>query len=244
MSKASRFRAERNARALARLRRSLPEVFPGSVLVHALAKPFVPPTPRRAVESFWRAHPLRADYLARALAAKSGAPRGRTWRLDGSKANSRATSFRAPPAPYREKAFCLVPGHCCLCGQPVFRFGWHADLWGDGQVNKRAAWHACCVAAWKFWTAPGEHDRHLRKRQKRRCGATGDRLSKSAEVDHRTPLFRVWREHRDTPWPKLLAYWSAANLQVVNRPAHAEKCAHEASERAGRRTAAAWLTTR
>ena len=228
----SRFRAERNERALARLRRGLPEVFPGSVLVHALRKPFVPPTPRRAVESFWRAHPLRADYLTRALAARSGAPEGWAWRLDGARANGRATTFRAPPAPYREKAFARGPGHCCLCGQPVFRFGWHADLWGDGQVNKRAAWHACCVAAWKLWTAPAAHERHLRRRQKRRCGASGERLLKNADVDHRTPLFRVWREHRATPWPALLAYWGAANLQVVNRPAHVEKCAREAVERA------------
>ena len=100
-------------------------------------------------------------------------------------------------------------------------------------MNKRATWHACCVAAWKLWTVPSEYDRHLRKRQKRHCGATGEQLLKSAEVDHKTPLFRVWREHRDMPWPKLLAYWGAANLQMVNRPAHAAKCAREAGERAG-----------
>jgi hypothetical protein len=229
----SRFRAERNERAVARLQRSLPDIFPGSVLVHALAKPFVPPTPRRAVESYWRAHPLRADGLAQALAARSGTPPNWSWQLDGAKAGGRATTFRAPPAPYRESEFGLGPGHCCVCAQPVFRFGWHTDLWADGCVNKRATWHACCVAAWKLWTAPSEHDRVLRKRQKRRCGATGERLLKSAEVDHRTPLFRVWREHRDMPWPALLAYWGGANLQVVNRPAHAAKCAREAGERAG-----------
>ena len=227
----SRFRAERNERALARLRRSLPDVFPRSVLVHALKKAFVPPTPRRAVESYWRIHPLRADQATRALAARSGAPHGWAWRLGGA-AEGLAASFRAPPAPYREKAFARGLGHCCICGQPVFRFGWHADLWGDGHVNKRATWHACCVAAWKLWTTPGEYDRILRKRQKRRCGATGERLLKSAEVDHRTPLFRVWREHRETPWPELLAYWGAPNLQVVNRPAHVAKCAREAGERA------------
>jgi hypothetical protein len=234
----SRFRAERNERALVRLRRSLPAVFPAGVLVHALNKAFVPPTPRRAVESYWRAHPLRADGLARALAARSRAPQGWSWRL-GPKASGLPASFRVPPAPYRESRFALGPGHCCVCGQPVFRFGWHVDLWGDGRVNKRATWHACCVAAWKLWTAPGEHDRLLRKRQKRRCGATGERLLKSAEIDHRTPLFRVWRDHRDRPWPDLLAFWGAANLQVVNRPAHAEKCAREAAERAAARPVAA-----
>jgi len=30
---------------------------------------------------------------------------------------------------------------------------------------------------------------------------------KSAEVDHRVPLFRVWSEYRDMPWPKLLDFW-------------------------------------
>jgi hypothetical protein len=227
----SRFRAARNEGALARLTRSLPEIFPGCVLAHAGAKPFIPPTPRRAVESYWRAHPLRADGLARALAARSGAPSGWEWRL-GEAEDGRALSFRAPPAPYREKAFARGPGHCCVCGQPVFRFGWHVDLWGDKGVNARASWHACCVAAWRLWTAPAEHDRILRKRQKRRCGVTGERLSKSAEIDHATPLFRVWREHRATPWPELLAFWGAPNLQAVNRPAHAAKCAREANERA------------
>jgi hypothetical protein len=230
----SPWRDERNERALARLKRTLPELFPGSVVVHALSRPLVPPTPRRAIESYWRAHPLRADYLARTLAARSGAPEGWRWRPDGAKASGRGVGFRSPPAPYREKAFGLGPGYCCVCGQPVFRFGWHADLWSDGRVNRKATWHAACVAAWKLWTAPSQHDGHLKRRQKRRCGETGTRLLKSAEVDHRTPLFRVWREHRDAPWPDLLVFWGTANLQVVNRPAHAAKCAVEAGERAGR----------
>ena len=29
---------------------------------------------------------------------------------------------------------------------------------------------------------------------------------RNAEVDHRVPLFRVWSEHRDTPWPGLLNF--------------------------------------
>ena len=42
---------------------------------------------------------------------------------------------------------------------------------------------------------------------------------------------RVWREHRDTPWPKLLDYWGLPNLQMINRDVHVEKCADEASWR-------------
>jgi hypothetical protein len=45
------------------------------------------------------------------------------------------------------------------------------------------------------------------------------------------PLFRVWGEHRQTPWPQLLGYWGVPNLQVINRDAHAAKCASEASDR-------------
>ncbi len=73
---ASDFRAARNERSLARLRRALPGIFPGGVLAYALSRPFIPPTPRLAVEGYWRAHPLRADRLARALAALLAA----SWR--------------------------------------------------------------------------------------------------------------------------------------------------------------------
>ena len=74
--------------------------------------------------------------------------------------------------------------------------------------------------------------------QKRRCAETGGRLLRGAEVDHAVPLFRVRREHRDTPWPDLLAFWGAPNLRVVNRGAHVEKCAAEAADRARFRAAA------
>jgi hypothetical protein len=230
----SAFRDERNRKSLERLRRAMPEIFPGPVLGHALSRPFIPPTPRRAVESYWRAHPLRADRLARALAAKSGTPEGWTWTLDGAGGTARSTSFRTPPAPFREPAFSRGPGHCCICGQPVFRLGWHADLWAEGRVNRNAGWHAACVAAWRFWCEPSDHVQLLKRRQGRRCRETGGRLFKTAEVDHRVPLFRVWRECRGQPWPDLLAYWGAPNLQVVNREAHVAKCAREAGARAGR----------
>ena len=45
------------------------------------------------------------------------------------------------------------------------------------------------------------------------------------------PLFQVWQERRDTPWPALLSYWGAPNLQVINRDVHAAKCAEEAKYR-------------
>jgi hypothetical protein len=48
-------------------------------------------------------------------------------------------------------------------------------------------------------------------------GITGKRLWNTAEVDYRIPLFRVWSEHRDLAWPKLLDFWGFPNLQIVNR---------------------------
>ena len=78
------------------------------------------------------------------------------------------------------------------------------------------------MAAWRIPELPRDH-------------AHGwQRLWKSAEVDHRVPLFRVWEEYRDVPWPKLLDFWGLPNLQVINRDAHVAKCAVETG---GRRAA-------
>jgi hypothetical protein len=219
-----------NRRALARLTKALPENFPAPVLTHALARRWTPPMPRLAVDSYWRLHPLRADRLARALAARSGTPPGWTWRVSD-RADDLGASFRAPPAPYREQAFTRGPGFCCVCGQPVFRLGWHVDLWQRGP-NRNAVWHTACVVAWRLWNAPSDHARLLRRLQQRRCAQTGARLWTTSEVDHRVPLFRVWREHRDMAWPALLSFWGLPNLQVINRDVHAEKCAAEANYRA------------
>ncbi|HKD31385.1 MAG TPA: hypothetical protein VKC66_36465, partial [Xanthobacteraceae bacterium] len=121
-------------------------------------------------------------------------------------------------------------GFCCICGQPVYQLGWHIDLWDRG-TNRNAVWHAACVVAWDFWKSPSDYVRVLRRLQKRRCAETGRRLWKTAEVDHRVPLFQVWREHRATPWPLLLGFWGLPNLRVINRDAHIEKCADEAQFR-------------
>src|SRR5689334_19150790 len=77
----SEWRDARNRQALARLQKALPSIFPQPVLTHALQKAFIPPTPRRAIDSYWRAHPVRADRLARLLARRTGTPDGWTWRL-------------------------------------------------------------------------------------------------------------------------------------------------------------------
>jgi hypothetical protein len=224
------WRDEQNRRALARLNKALPELFPATVLNHALARRFIPPMPRLAVDSYWRNHPVRAERLARALAAKSGAPAGWTWRLGSNPKRGLPATFRAPPAPYRERDFARGPGFCCVCGQPVYRFGWHRDLW-DAGPNTKATWHSACVIAWQFWNAPSDQVRVLKRLQVRRCAQSGRRLLRTAEVDHRVPLFRVWSEHREAAWPTLLAFWGLPNLQVINRDVHAAKCAVEATYR-------------
>jgi len=73
--------------------------------------------------------------------------------------------------------------------------------------------------------------RLLRRLQERRCRESGKRLLKAAEVDHRLPLFQVFKEHRELPWPQLLGYWGLPNLQLINRDAHVAKCAAEAGYR-------------
>src|SRR4051794_19699509 len=98
--KMSETRALQNQRAHVRLTKALPANFPAPALVHALARRWTPPLPRLAIDSYWRAHPLRADRLARALAARSGTPRGWTWRIKSAADGDLPTSFRAPPAPF------------------------------------------------------------------------------------------------------------------------------------------------
>ena len=117
--------------------------------------------PGLAIDSYWRAHPIRADRLARALAARSGAPHGWTWRLGQDRESGLPTTFRSPPGPYRERAHTKGPGFCCVCGQPVYRYGWHIDLWDNG-TNKNATWHCACVIAWQFWNAPSSEAGILR----------------------------------------------------------------------------------
>ena len=142
-----------------------------------------------------------------------------------------------------QRSSCTPPRHHKALGvvRPAverrpYRFGWHVDLWDSG-VNMNANWHCACVIAWQFWNAPSDYARLLRRLQARRCGQSGGRLWKSAEVDHRVPLFRVWSEHRETPWPDLLTYWGLPNLQVINRDVHAVKCAIEARDRRAARVA-------
>jgi 5-methylcytosine-specific restriction endonuclease McrA len=66
--------------------------------------------------------------------------------------------------------------------------------------------------------------------------AASPRARRNGEIDHRVPLFRVWSDHRDTPWPGLLDFWGLPNLQVINRDIHAAKWATGARDRLLART--------
>ena len=61
--------------------------------------------------------------------------------------------------------------------------------------------HGIVLALWPGNSGAHRTARHrvLRRLQARRCGLSGGRLWKTAEVDHRVPLFQVWSEHRDLP---------------------------------------------
>lgn len=224
-------RAAWNAQALKRLEAARAEL-PPVVLAHALRSRWMPRTLRAAVDSYWRAHPLRADRLARALAAASGAPAEWAWKRGD---DPGGFDFRTPPLPYRPRERQSRAGRCVVCGTAVHRLGWHRELEGPGASSRRAGWHACCVVAWKLWTAPSDHRKLLSRVQGHRCALSGRRLLRTAEVDHRLPLHRVWRDRRDAPWPELLGFWGLPNLQVVNLDRHAEKTVGESRERALRR---------
>lgn len=220
-------REERNETSRAVLEK-LPEHFPRPVLVRAFAQSWLPVSGRHAIDMYWRAHPARADRLARALAARSGAPEGWSWQIAK---RGKGAGFRLPPLPWREPRHARGKGHCVVCGGAIYRWGWHADLVGDGKLNGRAQWHGCCVAAWRLWTAPHRQRVFLSRLQGRRCALSGVRLLKTAEVDHRLPLHRVWAQERDTPWPRLLAFWGIPNLQVIDKAAHLGKTLAEGQAR-------------
>ena len=62
----------RNGQALARLSKSLPAIFPPAVLARAHSRPFIPPTPRLAIDSYWRAHPIRAGHQMLGISLQTG----------------------------------------------------------------------------------------------------------------------------------------------------------------------------
>jgi hypothetical protein len=163
--------AERNGQSLARLSKCL-RLFSHPPCSHALSAGHLYRRRRGSrlilIEELIQSVPIGSR--APSLGAVERPPVGL-----GSSAKSaelEPATFRTPPAPYRERAYSLGPGSCCVCGQPVYRLGWHKDLWEAGP-NKNAIWHCACVIAWQFWNAPNSQEQLLRRLQARRRGQTG-----------------------------------------------------------------------
>ena len=169
-------KAEKNGRSLVRLTRALPPVFPRVVLARALARPFVPPTPRLAIESYWRAHPIRADRLAQALAARSQAPA----RLDLA-----ARGPQGRPAFHVPHATASAERSQDFAACAVNRF---IDSAGTLTLGRRSQQE--CGVAQQFWNSPSTQIRLWRRLQSRRCAETGGRLWRNAS---KTPTeLYVW----------------------------------------------------
>ena len=73
----------------------------------------------------------------------------------------------------------------------------------------------------RLWTAPARTTGYCADYSQGNV-PTGRRLLKTAEVDHHMPLFRVWREQRDTPWPTLLNFWGVRPSGNQSRGARGE----------------------
>ena len=201
---------------------------------------------------FWamsgaRQHAVLAGLLGRS-ARQAGEPPG--WR-------EKLIGARKPPILYNRAGDGPI---CPLCGQPSYLTG--AWLAQRGARN-RGQWHSICVALYRAMTAPNNEGPDLARQQGFVCAETGASLIREREsidtdryglktwkrvqhfapleVDHRRPLWRVWRELKagQHSWPAALAFWGWPNLAAITPEAHRVKTAREASERAGMKKAAA-----
>ena len=158
---------------------------PKSVLTHALARSFTQPA--LAPSKSTACHPVRADRIARELhnaAARrraGGAPRSGSGR-------------RAPPRPIGKTPSSRT-GLLLRVRHPVYRLGWHRDLWGAGPNRIR-------------WQPPGRGGSwECAARHARRYSAAGARCAQAQTAVEtpsrpRLPLSRLARA-RDAPGRRL-----------------------------------------
>ena len=158
-------RALWNSEAQARLAAAGEDVLPAAVLTHALRSRWIPRTFRAAVDGYWRAHPLRRERLARGLASRSGTPAGWRWRLGP--LDDLPASYRTPPLPFREPRSPALVSVSSAASQSSGLAGTESGK--APAPNQRAAWHACCVVAWKVWTHPNDYRAILSRLQNRKC---------------------------------------------------------------------------
>ena len=189
-------KAERNQRSLIRLTKALPPAFPRAVLSRALARPFIPPTPRLAIESYWGAHPIRADRLARALA-------GATC-LSRSARHLRRTA-RATTRWVQDSAVCVVSLSTAWAGTLTFgravptrmRCG-TALAWSPGSSGMRPIARFNCCGASKVGGAlkaaggcGGARKLTIASRCSGSGANTGTRLGRYCSIFGGCPTFRL-----------------------------------------------------
>ena len=218
-----------NRRAMARLTRALPDIFPAPVLVHALSRRWTPAMPRIsrsmriggrilsapiASRAHWHARVARRRLdvanrigcrIARVLLDSTGTlPRGEIF--------SRCRLLlRLRPA---RLSLRLAQGPVECRPKPSRNLA-HGLRRSVAVVERLRVHMTGCCGGFNHFDV-------------RRPDGVFSRQPRSTTT---MPLFRVWREQRDTPWPALLGYWGVPNLQVINREAHAAKCAVEANYR-------------
>ena len=174
----------------------------------------------------------------------------RTVRENGEPLNWRAQlQGRKPPILYGG----IGSAFCPLCGQESYSAGMWIESFGR---RSRGGWHSVCVDAYRLWCAPQNEAREFALAQGLRCAESGAALVKvveeestdryglrawskretfvTMEVDHRIPLWRVWREIAagEHSWPNVLDFWGYPNLAAITPEAHKAKSKREAAERA------------
>jgi hypothetical protein len=253
----SEWRAAINRKALARLDKALPAIFPQGVLIHALQRRFMPPMPRLAVDSYWRAHPVRADRLARALACRqrragrvalaacfggrgaaspAGFPRSRSAGRTGASAcaASRPDAGRpdlADPAGALSRARPRARAGVLLRVRPAgLPLRLACGFVGPRRQHERRL--ACCLRGRLGFMDGAE----------RSCRRAQTAATTALRRDRRTAVAdrRGRSSHTAVPGlarasrPRLAAaaaFWGVPNLQVINRRVHVAKCAAEACQR-------------
>lgn len=147
---------------------------------------------------------------------------------------NRLLSHRSPPLPFHSTIH-KGAGFCRVCGQPIYGGGSFRSF--AGAPSKRLTWHTLCTEVYFVMTRPTDYIAPLLLRQREACAVTGESIplpySKTVEVDHEIPLYRVARDHAEEPWCELIRFWMSGNLRVITRSAHVAKSATEAVERSG-----------
>lgn len=169
--------------------------------------------------SYWNNEPIPADRIRAARA-----------------------SHRSPPLPFHSFKH-LGPGHCRVCGQPIYGAGdYRKTAVSKHKRDSLRTWHDVCTTTYFVMTKPNDFLGVIALRQQGLCAISGHPVGPPAreyighaDVDHEVPLFRVARDHADEPWFDLLRFWTLSNLRAITKEAHISKNAAEAKERAGYR---------